>query len=520
MPRPISDRRNNRRSGGGGAQPVAIILALSLVLGFIAAVGETPRRGSGNGGRRFVHHHAAGRSEAADRLRRHLDQPAPVRSPATHPRARCRPTTGGPRSCGRRHDCAFGEPLFAHPAAYDTQAGGLGISYATTPVDDRQSRPESASTSSPTPGTSWSAWPDSTPTRCMVDGWSDWTVTSAVDRRRAHPHGHDRTRPADVLLHGHRRSRAAQHRRSADGLDQQRQPDRLQHPGPRLRRVRTDRRHLDGQRRPPSRPRWPASPTSPSPCCRRPPPAPTRDRIALADSYGPYAHAHVTGTTVVVRLRRRRAGTCRPPTGCTTTPREGTETGTVVSLYPHQWKALADGTPIAQTYVSPRGAMKNLVGVNSFTTTHEVPRHPARDPGRGHLGGRRPGHPHRLPQPGRRQPGRRAGVDDTYWTGKGLGRAARIAEIADQLGEHDRAGQGADVDEGDPEQLAHRLARRRRSPLLLRPELGDPDRLRRQLRVRPGAQRSSLPLRLLHRRGRDAGQVRPGLGPEQRSTAA
>ena len=35
---------------------------------------------------------------------------------------------------------------------------------------------------------------------------------------------------------------------------------------------------------------------------------------------------------------------------------------------------------------------------------------------------------------------------DTYWTGKGLGRAARIAEIADQLGRHRRPGHGAGRD--------------------------------------------------------------------------
>ena len=37
----------------------------------------------------------------------------------------------------KKTDCAFGEPMFAHPAAYDTVPGGLGISYPTTPVADR-----------------------------------------------------------------------------------------------------------------------------------------------------------------------------------------------------------------------------------------------------------------------------------------------------------------------------------------------------------------------------------------------
>ena len=37
----------------------------------------------------------------------------------------------------KKTDCAFGEPLYAHPAAYDTYPGGLGISYTNTPDDHR-----------------------------------------------------------------------------------------------------------------------------------------------------------------------------------------------------------------------------------------------------------------------------------------------------------------------------------------------------------------------------------------------
>ena len=37
----------------------------------------------------------------------------------------------------KKTDCAFGEPLFAHPAAYDTYPGGLGISYTDHPDDHR-----------------------------------------------------------------------------------------------------------------------------------------------------------------------------------------------------------------------------------------------------------------------------------------------------------------------------------------------------------------------------------------------
>lgn len=52
----------------------------------------------------------------------------------------------------------------------------------------------------------------------------------------------------------------------------------------------------------------------------------------------------------------------------TTTAREGTATQTVVSLYPHQWKALTGSTPIAQSYPSARGRMKVLTGVSQFRT--------------------------------------------------------------------------------------------------------------------------------------------------------
>ena len=34
----------------------------------------------------------------------------------------------------KKTDCAFGEPLYAHPAAYDTYPGGLGFSYTNTPT--------------------------------------------------------------------------------------------------------------------------------------------------------------------------------------------------------------------------------------------------------------------------------------------------------------------------------------------------------------------------------------------------
>ncbi|MEU1843029.1 glycosyl hydrolase [Micromonospora sediminicola] len=156
------------------------------------------------------------------------------------------------------------------------------------------------------------------------------------------------------------------------------------------------------------------------------------DKAALADEYGRYAHAHVTGTRMSYAYDQA-AGTVRTTYAFTTTPREGTETKTVVALYPHQWRSLTGATPITGTYVSARGAMRVLVGVPSFTTsmryTGVLPEVPAVGDATGadlttvtnYLNAE-------LANP--------EGISgrDTYWAGKGLGRAARIAEIADQLG--------------------------------------------------------------------------------------
>ena len=164
--------------------------------------------------------------------------------------------------------------------------------------------------------------------------------------------------------------------------------------------------------------------------------------------------------------------------------------------------------------------MKVLTGVSQFTTVTKfngvLPEMPA-------VGRQQRRRPHaRSPATSTRsrgQPGRASG-DDTYWTGKGLGRAARIAEIADQLGHtavRDRALDAIrtrltdwfTASPGETERV-----------VLLQPDVGHPDRLPGVVRLRQRAQRPPLPLRLLRRRRRDARQVRPGLGRQQRRTAA
>ncbi|MFI7427712.1 glycosyl hydrolase [Micromonospora sp. NPDC049836] len=156
------------------------------------------------------------------------------------------------------------------------------------------------------------------------------------------------------------------------------------------------------------------------------------DRAALAAEYGRYAHAHVTGTRMSYAYDPA-AGTVRTTYAFTTTPREGTETRTVTALYPHQWRNLTGATPITPTYVSPRGAMRVLTGVSSFTTsmryTGVLPEVPAVGDATGADLATVTGYlDAELANP------EGVGGTDTYWAGKGLGRAARIAEIADQLG--------------------------------------------------------------------------------------
>ena len=96
-----------------------------------------------------------------------------------------------------------------------------------------------------------------------------------------------------------------------------------------------------------------------------------------------------------------------------------------------RWRS---GTPIDQTYVSPRGTMKNLVGVSSFATSmtyHGIlPELPAVATSSGADRATLINYLNQVADDpaGEQKP-------DTYWAGKGLGRSARIAEIADLVGE-------------------------------------------------------------------------------------
>ena len=127
-------------------------------------------------------------------------------------------------------------------------------------------------------------------------------------------------------------------------------------------------------------------------------------------------------------------------------------------------RSLVGGTPIAPDLrLAARADEDPGRRAASSRTSMTLPRGAARGAGRGHRHRRRPGDPDQLPRrrsPATRWPSRSA---DTYWTGKGLGRAARIAEIADQVGDTATRDSGARRrSRATLTELAHRLRRRDR----------------------------------------------------------
>ncbi|MFP5282667.1 MAG: glycosyl hydrolase, partial [Actinomycetes bacterium] len=330
----------------------------------------------------------------------------------------------------KKTDCAFGEPLHAHPAAYDTYPGGLGISYTTTPVIT---------------GTATGVGEYKFPyTRDVlvgvaglnagnvkVDGWSDWTVS---------PIWTDGTRSLRATI-GHGLPLSSYTVTGGDALlTTDGTPEVWLNSGS---RVGFRIRGHDYVAYAPSGASWSLSggtlrsslagksyfsvavlPTTAA--------TSVADRTSLASAYGTYAHVVVTGSKISYAYAPT-TGRVTSTYTLTTTAREGSQTNTVVALYPHQWKALSGSTPAAQTYVSPRGTMKTLVGVSSFTTAMRysgvLPEVPAVATGSGTDKTTLTTYLNQVAGDVEAQQ-----KPDTYWTGKGLGRAARIAEIADQVG--------------------------------------------------------------------------------------
>ncbi|MES2438347.1 MAG: glycosyl hydrolase [Verrucomicrobiota bacterium] len=82
------------------------------------------------------------------------------------------------------------------------------------------------------------------------------------------------------------------------------------------------------------------------------------------------AHAHVTDSKVSWRYEAKSAAV-KTAFEVTTRAREGSETATLLALYPHQWRN-TDAELTGKTYDSVRGPMKLADGSN-FTTTATLP---------------------------------------------------------------------------------------------------------------------------------------------------
>ncbi len=140
-----------------------------------------------------------------------------------------------------------------------------------------------------------------------------------------------------------------------------------------------------------------------------------------------YAYAFVTNTQVSWSYDRPTSDVVTNYT-YSTTAKEGSQTGTLFALYPHQWKNTTKAL-LAYSYSSVRGTMRVAEGTSFSTRMRYHGVLPA------------------LPDRGtynrttlanyvnEAEAQTYAGGPDTYWYGKQLGKLASLAPIADQIGD-------------------------------------------------------------------------------------
>ncbi|MER7460262.1 glycosyl hydrolase [Micromonospora sp. NPDC126480] len=407
---------------------LAVTAALALVLGGLAVVATAPAHAAAVGAGSYTTERVGplptGCADLTTNPRRFVTADAPA-GPV--------PTNDWWSSLlWKRTNCSYSEPLHAHPLSFQTFGDGLGFSATSTPTITGTATGVGEYKFGYVEDIRVGVGALGAPV-VTVDDWTDWTVT---------PYWADGARTLRATI-GHGLPFAYF---QATGGDAHINPTGgaatvWSNNGP---TIGFSVRGHDYVAYAPSGAGWTVTggritsnlagkgyfsvallPTTPA--------TPAAERVELATTYGRYAHAHVTGTRVSYAYEPTTS-TVTTTYAFTTTAREGTADDTVVSLYPHQWKVLTGATPIPPTYPSARGRMKVLTGVDQFRTSmrfHGVlPEVPAVATGSGsdlatlrdHLAAVR-GNP--MDQRG----------TDTYWTGKGLGRAARIAEIADQVGD-------------------------------------------------------------------------------------
>lgn len=138
-----------------------------------------------------------------------------------------------------------------------------------------------------------------------------------------------------------------------------------------------------------------------------------------------YAHNHVVESSVDYKIKN---GTLESTWSFTTRSMEGKSNGTVIALYPHQWK-YSESKLTKLTYQSVRGMMKVATGTE-FSTNVPIqgvlPILPGSEiPDRDRLIGY-------LNEESAKES---QGFGDTYWEGKRLGKLATLAGIAESINE-------------------------------------------------------------------------------------
>lgn len=148
---------------------------------------------------------------------------------------------------------------------------------------------------------------------------------------------------------------------------------------------------------------------------------------ATLNKFAQYAYSHVTNTQVGYAYNAA-SGTVTTTFTYATQAKQGSQTGTLFALYPHQWKNTST-TLSSYTYNSVNGLMKVGEG-SSFQTsmkfTGVLPSLPD-------LGTYNRATLQQYVDEAEAET--YSGAPDTYWVGKRLGKLASLAPIADQLGD-------------------------------------------------------------------------------------
>jgi endoglucanase Acf2 len=149
---------------------------------------------------------------------------------------------------------------------------------------------------------------------------------------------------------------------------------------------------------------------------------------ATLAAFTQYAYSFVTNTTTSYSYQASTSQVCTTYT-VTTQAMEGTQSGTIMALYPHQWKNTTQSL-LPYTYSSIRGTMKTLSG-SSFMTKMKyqgiLPFLPA-------VGSYNGTTLNNYIEAVRTEPNHTVNGTDTYWLGKYLGRIANLLPIAQQAG--------------------------------------------------------------------------------------